>query len=72
MAPKTKPVLRLVFTAGWDIYSKEQRSIGMQVQGENLLDRVNLLDFAGLFRRGSGCSAQRFCTATVFLLSFPA
>jgi len=35
--------------AGWEVYRKEQRSVASQVQGANLLDRMNVRDFAGLF-----------------------
>src|SRR5262249_14132792 len=43
-------------------YRKEQRSVGLQVQSENLLDRVNVLNFAGLFS-GTAVAAPRSVSA---------
>jgi len=52
------PNFSLGAAAGWEVYRKEQRSVGLQVQGENLADRVNVLNFAGLFS-GTAVTAPR-------------
>ena len=59
---RVAPNFSLGAAAGWDVYRKEQRSVGIRVQGENLLDRVNVLDFAGLFS-GTAVAAQRSVSA---------
>jgi len=46
---RVAPNFSLGGAAGWEVYRKEQRSVGMQIQGENLTDRVNVLNFASSF-----------------------
>jgi len=55
---RVAPNFSLGAAAGWEVYRKEQRSVGLQVQGENLADRVNVLNFAGLFS-GTAVTAPR-------------
>ena len=46
---RVRPNFALDSGAGFEIYRKEQRSVALQVQAANLTDRVNLINFAGLF-----------------------
>jgi hypothetical protein len=48
-AGRIKPTLSLDLSAGADLYRKEKRSIRLQADVENLNNRLNVLDFAGLF-----------------------
>ena len=43
------PTLSLDLSAGADLYRKEKRSLRLQADVENLNNRLNVLDFAGLF-----------------------
>jgi hypothetical protein len=46
---RIKPTLSIDFTAGADLYRKEKRSLRLQADIENLNNRLNLIDFGGLF-----------------------
>ena len=46
---RIKPTLSVDLSAGADLYHKEKRTIRMQADVENLNNRLNVLDFAGLF-----------------------
>jgi hypothetical protein len=48
-AGRIKPTLSLDLSAGADLYRKEKRSVRLQADAENLNNRLNVLDFAGLF-----------------------
>ncbi len=58
---RVTPNFSLGAAAGWEVYRKEQRSLGLQVQAENLTDRVNVLNFAGLFS-GTAVATPRSVT----------
>ena len=60
------PNFSLGAAVGWEVYRKEQRSVALQVQGANLLDRVNVLDFAGVFS-GTAVAAPRSVSARLRL-----
>jgi hypothetical protein len=60
------PNFSLGAAAGWDVYRKEQRSVSLQVQGENLTDRVNVINFASLFS-GTAVAAPRSVSARLRL-----
>ncbi len=63
---RVAPNFSLGAAAGWEVYRKEQRSVALQVQGANLLDRVNVRDFAGLFS-GTAVAAPRSVNARLRL-----
>jgi hypothetical protein len=46
---RIKPTFSLDLSAGADLYKKEKRSLRLQADAENLNNRLNVLDFAGLF-----------------------
>lgn len=46
---RVKPNFALDAGAGFEVYRKEQRSAVLQIQGANLTDRVNVINFASLF-----------------------
>jgi hypothetical protein len=55
---RIKPTLSLDLSAGADLYRKEKRSLRLQADAENLNNRLNVLDFAGLFS-GSAIAPPR-------------
>jgi TonB dependent receptor len=46
---RIKPTLSLDISAGADLYKKEKRSLRLQADVENLNNRLNVIDFGGLF-----------------------
>jgi hypothetical protein len=44
-----KPTLSVDITAGFDLYKKEKRALRLQADVENLNNRLNVIDFGGLF-----------------------
>ncbi len=46
---RIKPLLSITASAGVDLYTKENRTLRLQADGENLNDRLNVIDFGGLF-----------------------
>jgi hypothetical protein len=46
---RVKPSLSVDASAGVDLYKKEKRSLRLQAAAENLNNRLNLIDFGGLF-----------------------
>jgi hypothetical protein len=46
---RVKPSLSVDASAGADLYKKEKRSLRLQVDAENLTNRLNVIDFGGLF-----------------------
>jgi hypothetical protein len=46
---RIKPTLSVDVTAGFDLYQKEKRSLRLQADVENLNNRLNVIDFGGLF-----------------------
>jgi len=46
---RVKPNFALDAGAGFEVYRKEQRSAVLQIQAANLIDRVNVINFASLF-----------------------
>jgi len=63
---RVAPNFSLGAAAGWEVYRKEQRSVGLQIQGENLTDRVNVLNFASLFS-GTAVASPRSVSARLRL-----
>jgi hypothetical protein len=63
---RVSPNFSLGAAAGWDVYRKEQKSVSLQVQGANLTDRVNLINFASLFS-GTAVAAPRSVSARLRL-----
>ncbi len=59
---RVAPNFSLGAAAGWEVYRKERRSVGLEIQGENLTDRVNVLNFASLFS-GTAVAAPRSVSA---------
>jgi outer membrane receptor for Fe3+-dicitrate len=46
---RIRPTLSIDISAGADLYKKEARSLRLQADVENINNRLNVLDFAGLF-----------------------
>jgi hypothetical protein len=46
---RIKPLLSVNASAGADLYKKEGRTLRLQADGENLNNRLNVIDFGGLF-----------------------
>ena len=46
---RVKPNFAFDAGAGFEVYRKEQRSAALQIQAANLIDRVNVINFASLF-----------------------
>jgi hypothetical protein len=46
---RIKPLLSVNASVGADLYKRDKRIIRLQIDGENLNDRLNLIDFGGLF-----------------------
>jgi len=46
---RIKPTLSVDVAAGLDLYQKEKRSLRLQADVENLNNRLNVIDFGGLF-----------------------
>jgi len=50
---RVRPSLSIDASVGADIYQKEKVSMRLQADAENLNNRLNLIDFAGLFSGNS-------------------
>lgn len=59
---RVRPNFSLDATAGLELYRKETRSANIRVEANNLTDRVNMLNFAGLFS-GTAVAAPRSTSA---------
>jgi hypothetical protein len=59
---RVRPNFSLGAAAGVELYKKESRSLDLQIETANLTNRVNVLDFAGLFS-GTAVAAPRSATA---------
>ena len=46
---RTKPTLSIEASTGLDLYKKEKRSLRLQADFANLTNRLNVIDFGGLF-----------------------
>ncbi len=46
---RIKPTLSIDFSSGFDVCKKEKRSLRLQADVENLNNRLNVMDFGGLF-----------------------
>ena len=46
---RIKPSLSVDLTAGLELYKREKRSLRLQADVENLNNRLNVIDFGGLF-----------------------
>ncbi|HEY2351306.1 MAG TPA: hypothetical protein VGH83_02265, partial [Candidatus Acidoferrum sp.] len=65
---RVRPNFSLDAAAGFQVYRKELRSAALQIQVSNLLDRVNVINFASLFS-GSAVDTPRSVSAG-FKLTF--
>jgi len=63
---RVKPNFSLGAAAGAELYRKETRTLNLQVEIANLTDRVNVLNFAGLFS-GTAVAAPRSASARLCL-----
>jgi hypothetical protein len=63
---RVRPNYSLDVAAGVDMYHKEQRSAAFEIQGENLTDHVNLINFASLFS-GTAVAPPRSVSARLKL-----
>ena len=59
---RVKPNFSLGAALGAELYRKESRTLNFQVEAANLTDRVNVLNFAGLFS-GTAVAAPRSASA---------
>jgi len=59
---RVKPGFALGAAAGVEFYRKENRALNLQVEGYNLTDRLNVIDFAGLFS-GTAVAPPRSASA---------
>jgi hypothetical protein len=59
---RVRPNFSLGAAFGVELYKKESRSLTLQIEAANLTDRVNLLNFAGLFS-GTAVAAPRSAAA---------
>jgi hypothetical protein len=63
---RVRPNYSLDVAAGAEMYHKEQRSAAFEIQGENLTDHVNLINFASLFS-GTAVAPPRSVSARLKL-----
>jgi hypothetical protein len=63
---RVRPNLSLDAAAGSELYRKEQRSAAFQIQVSNLVDRVNVINFASLFS-GTAVAPPRSVSAKLRL-----
>jgi hypothetical protein len=61
---RVRPNFSLGAAFGIELYRKENHSLNLQIEAANLTDRVNLLNFAGLFS-GTAVAAPRSAAAHV-------
>jgi hypothetical protein len=59
---RVRPNFSLGAAFGVELYRKESRGLNLQIEAANLTDRVNLLNFAGLFS-GTAVAAPRSAAA---------
>ena len=59
---RVRPNFSFDLSAGADLYNKESRSLRVQADVENLNDRLNVIDFGGLFS-GNAIAPPRSCFA---------
>jgi hypothetical protein len=59
---RVRPSLSINVTAAVELYKGDSFSVRLQADGENLSDRLNVIDFGGLF------SGNRIAPARMFLL----
>jgi TonB dependent receptor/Carboxypeptidase regulatory-like domain/TonB-dependent Receptor Plug Domain len=57
---RIRPLLAVNASAGAEIYSREQVKIRLQADGDNLNNRLNVIDFGGLFS-GNAIAPGRSC-----------
>ena len=50
-AGRVRPNFTLDASLGADLWKREQRSLTLQLTGDNLADRLNVINFTGPFRR---------------------
>jgi hypothetical protein len=62
---RVRPNFSLGAAAGAELYRKETRSLNFRVEANNLTDRVNVLNFAGLFS-GTAVAAPRSASAHLY------
>jgi hypothetical protein len=63
---RVKPNFSVDLAAGAEIYHKESKSVALQVQGANLADRLNVINFASLFS-GTALGEPRSVSASLRL-----
>ena len=61
-ASRVRPNFSLDASTGVDLWRHEKRALRAEVAGENLTNRLNVIDFAGLFS-GTGIAAPRSASA---------
>jgi hypothetical protein len=63
---RVRPSFSFDASAGAQLYRKEQRSASLEIQGTNLLNRVNVTNFASLFS-GTAVAPPRSVLASMRL-----
>jgi hypothetical protein len=61
-ANRVRPNFSLDAAAGADLSRHEKKNLRLEVTGENLTNRLNVINFAGLFS-GTGIAAPRSASA---------
>lgn len=63
---RVRPSLSISLSAGVDVYKTDRFKVGLQVDGENLNNRLNVIDFGGLFS-GNAIGPSRSVSARLKL-----
>jgi hypothetical protein len=64
---RVRPNLAIDASAGADLYKTEKATIRLQADGENLNNRLNVIDFGGLFS-GNAIGPARSCSLRLNLV----
>ncbi len=62
---RIKPLLALNASVGADIYKRESLTVRLQADGENLNNRLNVIDFGGLFSGNAIAPPRSYCLRLV-------
>jgi hypothetical protein len=57
---RVRPSLSVDVSVGADVYKSEPLTVKQQADGENLTDRLNVIDFGGLFSGNAMDPARSF------------
>ena len=60
---RVRPQLAVSASAGYDVYKSERVKASLQIDGDNLNDRLNVIDFGGLFSGNAIAPGRSFSVA---------